>query len=179
MVEIARDGCVVTEQWMGMHADRHVFPRRNRLIAALSHAVVVVEGGLRSGALITARWALEQGRDVGAVPGFPGDFRSAGPNQLLRQGAFVVETATDILDAVPLLRRSETPGGTGDVQDADNPGGAAGVVLGALGSTSWHPDEIAGTTGLPIAEVLGAIVQLEMAGRVVCDDAGGVTRMKK
>ena len=114
-----------------------------------------------------------------AVPGFPGDFRSAGPNQLLRQGAFVVETATDILDAVPLLRRSEMGAGKGVVREIEKPDGTAGVVLGALGSTSWHPDEIAGATGLPIAEVLGAIVQLEMAGRVVRDDAGGVTRLKE
>lgn len=182
MCEIGRAGCVVTEQWMGMHADRQVFPRRNRLISALSLAVVVVEGGLRSGALITSRWALEQGRDVGAVPGFPGDFRSAGPNQLLRQGAFVVEGAADVFDAVPRLRPADTvahlrpddPGGS-DVER----GTAIAAVLDAVGSTPCHPDEIAASTGLAIAEVLGAVVELEIAGLLARDDGGAVVRMGK
>ncbi len=101
--EIARRGCVVTEQLMGTPALKFVFPRRNRLISAFSRAVVVVEAGERSGALITARWALEQGRDVGAVPGFPGDARSRGANALIKTGAFPVERVEDIFEAVPRL----------------------------------------------------------------------------
>ncbi|UCG51564.1 MAG: DNA-processing protein DprA [Candidatus Latescibacterota bacterium] len=77
---ISKTGCVVSEQLMGTMPRPFVFPLRNRLISGLSHVVVVVEAAARSGALITAQWALEQGRDVGAVPGFPGDLRSRGTN---------------------------------------------------------------------------------------------------
>jgi DNA processing protein len=178
MVDVARTGCVMSEQLMGMHADRWVFPRRNRLISALSHAVVVVQGGARSGALITAKWALEQGRDVGAVPGFPGDFRSAGPNSLLKQGAFVVEDVRDVLDAVPLLRveRTRAPEDrSGSTRPA--PGDEmAGRVLDALGSEAVGVDEIAAILSQDVAVVTRAVSELEIGGHVARDASGRIFR---
>jgi len=176
MVEIAAEGCVASEQLMGMHAAAHVFPRRNRLISALAHAVVVVEGGLRSGALITARWALEQGREVGAVPGFPGDFRAQGPNQIIRQGGFLVEGAGDVFDAVPRLRPAQVSGSEAREDESGNAGPGAPAVLAALTHTGAPPDEIASLTGLDVAEVQRHLLELELAGLVECDAAGRYAR---
>ena len=94
------EGTVISEAPLGtVPVGRH-FPRRNRIIAGLSRGVVVVEGAARSGSLITARLALEQGREVLAVPGSPLDPRASGPNRLIRQGATLVESANDVLDAL-------------------------------------------------------------------------------
>ena len=178
MESIAGTGCVVSEQMCGTPGAAHVFPRRNRIISGLSEAVVVVEGGLKSGALITARWALEQGRDVGAVPGFPGDFRSAGPNQLLRNGAFLVEGAADVWMNVPRLQAAgatapETtePGGDKSVV----PAGDAARVLELL-SADAAVDEIAAATGLDAARVQEILSRMEIDGIVVRDGLGRFVR---
>lgn len=95
--DIAARGCLVTEAPLGTIPQGRHFPRRNRLIAGMSQGVVVVEGGLRSGTLITAKMALDYGRDIFAVPGSPLDPRSRGGNELIRQGAILTETVEDIL----------------------------------------------------------------------------------
>ena len=95
--EIARLGCVVSERPIGHNARAADFPRRNRIISGLALGVVVVEAELKSGSLITARLANEQGREVFAVPGSPMDPRSRGTNDLLRQGATLVEEAADVI----------------------------------------------------------------------------------
>jgi DNA processing protein len=106
------------------------------------------------------------------VPGFPGDYRSAGPNQLLRQGAFVVESAADVFEAVPRL-------GLPAHENRARPATAgASPVLDALGASASHPDEIAAATGLAIHEVLAVIAELEIAGLVVRDASGGVTKVR-
>jgi DNA processing protein len=97
-------GAIVAELPPGTRPLAHHFPRRNRIVSGLSEAVVVVEAGLRSGSLITARLALDQGREVLAVPGFPLDPRAAGPNALLRDGAGLALSATDVLAALPAAR---------------------------------------------------------------------------
>ncbi|MBL8697402.1 MAG: DNA-protecting protein DprA [Alphaproteobacteria bacterium] len=104
-------GAVVSEEPFGREPTARHFPRRNRIISGLSRGVVVVEASLRSGSLITARAALEQGREVMAVPGFPYDPRSTGPNSLIRDGAALVTCVDDVLAALgtPLLRRAEAP----------------------------------------------------------------------
>ena len=94
------EGAVISEAPLGTVPMGRHFPRRNRIIAGLSRGVVVVEGAARSGSLITARLALEQGREVMAVPGSPLDPRASGPNGLIRQGATLVENADDVLDAL-------------------------------------------------------------------------------
>lgn len=101
--QIVSQGALVTEFSLGTAVDRTHFPRRNRIIAGLSVGVVVVEADLHSGALITAHWALEQGRDVFAVPGPVGSPTSRGTHQLLKWGAKLVESVEDILEEIPAL----------------------------------------------------------------------------
>ena len=93
---IAAEGAVISEQPMGTELQARHFPRRNRMISGLSLGVLIVEAASRSGSLITARTALEQGREVFAVPGSPLDPRAQGTNHLLRQGATLAERADDI-----------------------------------------------------------------------------------
>jgi len=184
MLDLAATGCVLTEQPMGRTARSFAFPLRNRLISAFSHAVVVVEAGGRSGALITANWALAQGRDVGAVPGFPGSFHSQGTNKLIKQGAFVVEATTDILAAVPRLgllyeKAIEAPVEiTGKIRkqstklqkDTDR-------LAAALSKTPADPDALAEHAGLDAATVQRLLLHLEMAGRAERDALGRYTAL--
>ena len=193
--EIARTGCVVSEQPMGTEPRKYVFPQRNRLISAFSHAVVVVEAGEKSGALITTRWALEQGRDVGAVPGFPGDPRSRGGNRLIKTGAFVVESVEDILQAVPRLgvatvvttrsgavsghgsppRGPASPDGPPETDpegvDAAPPGlsDEARRVLDALGSSPVDTDSLAQHLEMSAAVIQRSLLELELRGLVERD----------
>ncbi len=171
MERIASVGCIVSEQWMGTEALPHAFPKRNRIISGLSAGAVVVEGGIKSGALITARWALQQGREVGAVPGFPGDFRSAGPNQLLREGAFVVESAADVFGNIGAFRAIaaasvSAPRRTHAVpMDLDDD---ARRVYGVIVRDA-DADDVARAAGLDVERALQALVRLEIAGLVVRD----------
>src|SRR5207253_8855542 len=106
---IVAEGCVVSESEPGCAAVARDFPRRNRIIAGLSRAVVVVEAEFRSGSLITARLAAEQGREVLAVPGSPLDPRAKGTNDLIRQGAAICEGAEDVIRALETLRGLQEP----------------------------------------------------------------------
>ena len=142
--EIAAHGCLATEYPPGCAPLAHHFPERNRIIAGLSEAVVVVEADERSGALITARLALEEGREVMAVPGSVFSRLSAGPNGLLRAGAAPVLTADDVLGALGLPPR---PTGAGGEEEPPllamiRPGEAVTV------------DRLAAESGLPVAQVL-------------------------
>ncbi len=103
--KLADNGALVSEMGLGFVPTARHFPRRNRIIAGLTAGTLIVEAPRRSGAMITARYALEQGRDVFAVPGSPQDERSAGPNALLRDGAYLVEKADDVL---AVLNKSKT-----------------------------------------------------------------------
>lgn len=124
--ELVDRGVLVSEMAVGTEPQARHFPRRNRLISGLSLGVVVVEAALKSGSLITARLAGEQGREVFAVPGSPLDPRAKGCNRLLRDGAVLVESARDVLDGLRPLLRS-------DPHEA----GARGYLFGALG---WEGD---------------------------------------
>ncbi len=97
------EGCVISDQPLGCEPYAKLFPRRNRMISGLSLGVIVVEAALQSGSLITARMALEQGREVFAVPGSPLDPRCMGTNDLIRQGAILVEKADDVLTHIHAL----------------------------------------------------------------------------
>jgi len=176
MDRIARSGGIVSEQPCGMRGFSYVFPRRNRIISGMSDAVVVVQGGAKSGALITARWALDQGREVGAVPGFPGDFRSEGPNRLIREGAFVVEDAVDVVVSVKRIAervrmeigrraREESTGLQGDT---------ARVYDLVSGMTTV--DDVAAATGFSIAYAQSLLEVLEIDGRLQRDEAGNYAR---
>ncbi|MFL5297056.1 MAG: DNA-processing protein DprA [Phenylobacterium sp.] len=164
---IAETGCVVSESEPGRAAVARDFPRRNRIISGLSRAVVVVEAEFRSGSLITARLAAEQGREVLAVPGSPLDPRAKGTNDLIRQGAAVCEGAEDVLRALEGLRGFREPerggyaaGPPGEPDDA-----LRGAVAALLSPTPVSRDELVRATGAPAPLVFAALVELALAGR--------------
>lgn len=164
--QIASSGCVVSESEPGRAAVARDFPRRNRIISGLSRAVVVVEAELRSGSLITARLAAEQGREVLAVPGSPLDPRAKGTNDLIRQGAAICEGAEDVLRALEGLRDLREPG------DAYEPGEAVEVddalrerVAALLSPTPVSRDELVRAAAAPAPAVFAALVELALAGR--------------
>jgi DNA processing protein len=181
MRRLAAAGGVVSEQPCGTVAFRGVFPRRNRIISGISDAVVVVEGGERSGALITAKWALEQGREVGAVPGFPGSFRSEGPNQLLKQGAFVVTDATDVITHVK--RIAERVSATVRAE-SDDPAALIGLDgdvarVFALLANAASVDDVAVEAGISIERAQGLLTLLEIEGRIYRDSGGNYARFER
>jgi DNA processing protein len=166
---IAAKGCVVSESPPGARAQARDFPRRNRLISGLSLAVVVVEAELRSGSLITARLAGEQGREVLAVPGSPLDPRAKGTNDLIRQGAALCEGAEDVLRAIEAAAHSlREP--AAEPYDAAAPGDDADDALrtriaALLSPTPLPRDELARLTGAPAAAVGAALIELSLAGK--------------
>jgi len=147
------------------------FPRRNRLISGLSAGVVVVEAAKRSGTLITARMAGEQGREVFAVPGSPLDPRSEGTNALIKQGATLVTEAADVITAIePILEQSlETPAQEPD--QMSQPGGEPGDdertrIVSLLGPTPVTIDDLVRLSGCSPAIVRTILLELEIAGRL-------------
>ncbi len=166
-------GCGISEMRLGWEPRARDFPRRNRIIAAMSLATVVVEAAERSGSLITARLALEQNREVLAVPGSPLDPRAAGANNLIKQGARVVTEAADVIEAVtPMLANPPAPP-PGIVSAPPVPGPAAepdesdrARIIEALGPTPVEIDEIIRFTGLPPRTVLVVLLELDVAGRI-------------
>jgi DNA processing protein len=165
--QIAREGCIVSESEPGRRAQARDFPRRNRLISGLSLAVVVVEAELKSGSLITARLAAEQGREVLAVPGSPLDPRARGCNDLIRQGAAVCEGAEDVLRAIESLRGFSARQPDLFEHAAE---GAAGDALREslfelLSPTPVSIDELARLAGAPTSAVLAALLELNIAER--------------
>jgi len=142
------------------------FPSRNRIISGLSLAVVVVQARQRSGSLITARWALDQGREVMTVPGRADDPLSAGPVALLRDGAAPVCHSDDILRALGLDKMiGPTSGPGGDRQAAD-------PVMWALKPGPCLPENLAKTTGMSLPQVLSKLSKLELEGLVIRDPGG-------
>jgi DNA processing protein len=162
-------GCLVSERAIGHGARAADFPRRNRLISGLSLGVIVVEAELRSGSLITARLAGEQGREVFAVPGSPLDPRARGANALLRQGATLVEEAADVLEVLDHLAgaaESDSLPFDGDPEPAADPDDALrDQVLSLLSPTPTPIDEIARAARAPTSAVLAALMELAIAGR--------------
>ena len=165
--QIVERGCIVSESPMGARAQAKDFPRRNRVIAGLSRGVIVVEAELRSGSLITARLAGEQGRDVFAVPGSPLDPRSRGPNELLRQGAILCEGLEDVERAFSTLRtlREPPPDNPFDGAPEDMDGAVIEKVAALLSPTPTPRDELARALGLPVGTVAAALLELSLAGR--------------
>lgn len=190
---IRRSGYVLSEYPPGVIARGFHFPERNRLISGLCQAVVVVEASQRSGSLITARLALEQGRDVMAVPGSVRSPLARGCHRLIREGAALVESAQDVLDALGLPGIVRTP--LAQKVDAGSasfaPSGVGlrraarsitvtredAAILAALDSTPLPLDLIATHTGLPPHQVAARLLELELAG-VVLQVAEGFLRLE-
>jgi len=172
--DIKSRGAIVSEMPLGMAPLSRHFPRRNRLISGMARGVVVIEAAERSGSLITANYALEQGREVFAVPGSPLDPRAKGANRLIREGAALTESADDVLAALrPMLggsfqdpREDEQPTPPDALaleQDADR---VRPLVEEKLGPSPVEIDELIRQCGAPPATVLTAILELELAGRI-------------
>jgi DNA processing protein len=163
---IREDGCLVSESPPGRGATARDFPRRNRIISGLSRAVVVVEAELRSGSLITARLAAEQGREVLAVPGSPLDPRAKGTNDLIRQGAALCEGAEDVLRALENLRGFREPDRarfSGAPAEADE--ALRSRIAALLSPTPVSRDELVRAAVAPAPAVFAALVELALAGR--------------
>jgi DNA processing protein len=170
-------GLVMAEQAMGVEPQARHFPRRNRIISGLSLGVVIVEAVQKSGSLITARFAGEQGREVMAVPGSPLDPRAQGCNMLIRDGATLVQSAADVLESIrPIAPRTPSPAdafrdepATMDADDADR-----AAVTGLLSPVPVPVDELIRQSGLPAATVQTVLLELEIAGRLVRHAGGRV-----
>lgn len=175
--EIARVGAIVSEFPLGTAPIARHFPQRNRILSGLSLGVMVVEAALRSGSLITARYALEQNREVFAVPGSINNPVSKGCNALIQQGAKLVETTADVLVELPGLS-SHTPAAASSA-----PSGVDGLdamqttLLEAVGFEPTHTDTVVKRTGLPAATVLATLMQLQLLG-CVAEGPGGYSRIR-
>ncbi len=160
--EIVDHGAVISEYALGTKPDASNFPPRNRIVSGLSRGVVVVEAGERSGALITARYAAEQGRDVFAVPGSIFTRSSQGTNSLIRQGAQPALTGLDILQALGIGQLIQHV----EARQALPVTGTEAQLLACLSSDPQHVDDVSRTTGLPIAVVTSTLTLLELKGLV-------------
>jgi DNA processing protein len=170
---IAETGLVLTEAAAGTEPQARHFPRRNRIIAGVSLGVVVVEAALRSGSLITARLAQEAGREVFAVPGSPLDPRARGGNDLIRQGAILVETAADVLDNLPQAPAERQPRlalAEAPVEPAAEaallPADARQTVTALLSADATTVDDLVRLSHLPHSATVAVLLELELAGRI-------------
>jgi len=178
---VRRQGLLLSEFWWGVPARAWRFPARNRVIAGMSDAVVIVEGSERSGSLITARYSLDQGRDVFAVPGEAGRRLSAGPHRLLREGAHLCESAADVVAVVgPQLREGVAFQTAPGARAAAPLGGAdrALAVLAALDDGEQTVDQLARSSDSTVAQTLSLLSTLELEG-LVCAAAGGRFRRRR
>ncbi|MBU2533523.1 MAG: DNA-processing protein DprA, partial [Alphaproteobacteria bacterium] len=168
-------GCLVSEMPPGFKPRGKDFPRRNRLISGISYGVIVVEAARRSGTLITARLANEQGREVFAVPGHPLDPRAEGTNDLIKSGATLITDAADVLDVIrPMLPvaspspgvdrqrpRAIAPPPVTDVGDAER-----NLVERSLGPSPVHIDDLLRATELTAQRLRVVLLELSLAGRL-------------
>lgn len=177
--QVATDGLLIAEQPPGREPLARHFPFRNRIIAGMTLGTVVVEAAPKSGSLITARLANEAGREVMAVPGFPIDPRAQGCNQLIREGATLVQCAADVLEAVrpissAMLRSGRSDFRTGlpatDASDLDR-----SKVFRLLSHALVQVDEIIRQSDLPPATVQMVLLELELAGRLERHAGGRVS----
>lgn len=175
--QICTQGLVFAESPLGMQPISRHFPKRNRIVSGLSAGILVVEATLRSGSLITARMAGEQGRDVYAVPGYPADPRAEGPNKLIQDGAILVQRAEDILSSLQnfsggtTLKDSATqtpsnlyaPANDIETEPTQN---TREIILQNLSQMPVSVDELINACHLTIPEVQMTLLELELAGRL-------------
>jgi DNA processing protein len=167
-------GMLLTEMPMGWAPRAQDFPRRNRLVSGLSLGVVVVEAAKRSGSLITARLALEQNRDVFAVPGSPLDPRAEGGNHLIQQGAKLVTNAEDVIEVISeadparsaLLEPDWDPDLPAMTPDSEPSTGDRARLIEALSPTPVQVDALISTTGLSVSAVQTLLLELDLGGQI-------------
>ena len=197
--QIAERGLIVSEFPLDTRPLAGNFPRRNRIIAALAQAVLVVEAAPESGSLITAKLAAEMGREVMAVPGSIDNPHSKGCHKLIKEGAKLVECLDDILQECPQLLQkapvssysiyketdeSSAKGATEPLQTADRPSETADEsgkdeLFAAMGYDPVHPDSLAQSLGLPAADVYARLLELELDGQIAAMTGGRYQRIKK
>ena len=180
LMRLLASGVALGEMPMGHEPRARDFPRRNRLIAGLALGVIVVEAAERSGSLITARMALEENREVFAVPGSPLDPRAEGANRLLKQGATLVTGIDDVLAVLmPILERPADPAELEEddtrLQAADPGNDGRSRILALLGPVPVTIDDVVRASGLSVAAVRVALLELELAGRLQRDAGGSVS----
>ena len=180
---ILRSGLRLSEMPMGTVPQARHFPRRNRIISGLADAVIVVEAAAKSGSLITARNALDQGREVLAVPGHPFDARAAGCNMLIRDGARLVRSAADVIEALPVAQTTEagpsqldlipTQSETRDLRDMAD---LHSRILDRLGPSPLAEDQLIRDLDAPVRSVAPALIDLELDGRIRRQPGGLLSR---
>jgi DNA processing protein len=171
--QVKTEGAIISEMPLGEPPQARHFPRRNRIISGLSRGTVIVEAAENSGSLITGNYALEQGREVFAVPGSPLDPRARGTHRLIRQGATLTESAEDVLNVLkPILARAfrepETPSrflGNAKVIEGDIEK-VRDMLLASLAPSPVEIDELIRQCHLPAPLVMATLLELEVAGRV-------------
>jgi DNA processing protein len=168
---ILTNGALISEMPLGWEPRARDFPRRNRLISGLAAGIVVVEAAKRSGSLITARFALEQGREVFAVPGSPLDPRAEGSNDLIKQGATLVTNAADVITVLRPILREPVALAASEPDPAplprDEPGSDERArIVALLGPTPVPIDDLVRLSGSSPATVRVVLLELELAGRL-------------
>jgi len=178
--DIGKSGLRIAEMPIGMQPQARHFPARNRIIAGLAQAVVVVEAAAKSGSLITARDALDLGRDVLAVPGHPLDARAAGCNVLIRDGATLTRSIDDIMSAIgriteqssqPQLPFASKPSPSEHVSDLHQ------QILSRLGPSPISTNQLLDDLRVPAAEAIPALTELELNGTIERDAAGLLSKV--
>ncbi len=187
--QIAEQGCLVSEQPMGMEPQARHFPLRNRIVSGLAGAVIVVEAASRSGSLITAKTALDQGREVLAVPGHPFDARAAGCNMLIRDGAVLIRSGADVIEALggglmappPVVHVQRPPAPLpGPVPAARPLADMAQIhtlILNRLGPSPLAEDQLIRDLAMPPALIAPELLTLELDGKVIRQAGGLLSRV--
>ncbi|MEO3992614.1 DNA-protecting protein DprA [Pseudocitrobacter cyperus] len=177
---VASGGALVSEFPLSMTPFPHNFPRRNRIISGLSRGVLVVEAALKSGSLVTARCALEQGRDVYAIPGPLGSPGSEGPHWLIQQGAIMVTTPDDILENRPieLFQHSDAQDTSKYSTDQDSVALPFPELLANVGDEVTPVDVVAERAGQPVPVTVAQLLELELAGWIAAVP-GGYVRLRR
>ena len=162
--KIVAQGAVYSEYLPGTHPDKATFPERNRIISGLADGVIVVEAGKKSGALITARFALEQGRELFAVPGSPGARMSEGANDLIKTGARLLTSVEDVFDELPRLKGEVVARKFSQLPDLTE---MERSIVKHLSTEPRQVDKVARGAGMAVEELLGYLLTLELKGLVV------------
>lgn len=181
--ELVKRGTIVSEMPLGTKADAALFPRRNRIIAGLSHGVVLIEAAAHSGSLITAQYALESGKDIFSVPGWPTDPRARGCNALIKQGAVLTENADDVLQVMAhvLPRTNQKPAQSSHNNDVNPPRNIPEMtplkesILCALTSTPVSIEALYQSQNCDLPTLLSAISELEIAEAIQRHPNGNIS----
>ncbi|MBX9976839.1 MAG: DNA-processing protein DprA [Alphaproteobacteria bacterium] len=176
--KIMEKGALISEMPLGRFPGASHFPRRNRLISGLAKAICIIEAAKPSGSLITANYALDQGRELFAVPGFPGDPRSVGTNSLLKNGAHILESAADVVNIIgyPIMPIETLPNTTQqkNIPPTDN---LNTLILQCLSVQPLSMEELFASVNIVENTLHDALLTLELQGHIHRDQRGYITRV--